>query len=111
MVSKVTVLAGHIILGLIILGVGLYLANLASKAVEASGASQSGLLSLAAKVAVLLLFAAMSLRQMGLANEIVELAFSLLLGAVAVAAAIAFGVGGREIAARKLKEWTESGEE
>ena len=50
----------------------------------------------------------MALRQMGLANEIISLAFGLLLGAVAVAAAIAFGIGGREIAARKLNEWTKS---
>ena len=45
---------------------------------------------------------------MGLANEIISLAFGLLLGAVAVAGAIAFGIGGREIAARKLNEWTKS---
>ena len=50
----------------------------------------------------------MSLQQMGLANEIISLAFGLLLGAVAVAGAIAFGIGGRDIAARKLNEWTKS---
>jgi hypothetical protein len=32
----------------------------------------------------------------------------LLFGAVAVAAAIAFGIGGRDIAARKLNEWSQS---
>jgi hypothetical protein len=42
---------------------------------------------------------------MGLANEIINLAFGLLLGAVAVAVAIAFGIGGREIASRRLQEW------
>ena len=51
---------------------------------------------------------------MGLANEIISLAFGLLLGSVAVAGAIAFGIGGRDIAAHKLNEWTtsiESGED
>ena len=51
------------------------------------------------------LTAAMALRQMGFANEIVNLAFGLLLGAVAVAVAIAFGVGGRDVAARQLESW------
>ena len=50
---------------------------------------------------------AMALRQMGLANEIITLAFGLLLGAVAVAVAIAFGLGGKEIASAALKGWVE----
>jgi len=53
----------------------------------------------------------MALRQMGLANEIVNMAFGLLLGAVAVAVALAFGLGGREVAARGLEEWVQSIEE
>jgi hypothetical protein len=35
----------------------------------------------------------MALRQMGLANEIVNMAFGLLLRAIAVAVALAFGLG------------------
>ena len=50
----------------------------------------------------------MALRQMGLANEIINMAFGLILGAFAVAAAIAFGIGGKEIAAKKLNQWNES---
>jgi uncharacterized membrane protein YedE/YeeE len=47
----------------------------------------------------------MALRQMGLANEIITLAFGLLLGAIAVAVAIAFGIGGRDLAAETLRRW------
>src|SRR3954469_16838977 len=65
------------------------------------------LLALVTRVAILLLAGAMALRQMGIANEIVNLAFGLLLGAVAVAAAIAFGFGGREIAGRELEHWVD----
>jgi hypothetical protein len=50
----------------------------------------------------------MALREMGLANEIVNLAFGLLLGAIAVAVALAFGLGGRDIAGRELESWLES---
>ena len=47
----------------------------------------------------------MALRQMGLANEIITLAFGLLLGAIAVALALAFGLGCREMAAEAMKGW------
>jgi hypothetical protein len=106
LVSQFMVFAGHIILGLVIFGIGLYIANLVSQKVIGSGSTQSGLLALAAKVSIMVLAGAMALRQMGLANEIISLAFGLLFGAVAVAVAIAFGIGGREIAAHKLEEWT-----
>ena len=42
---------------------------------------------------------------MGLANEIEMIAFGLILGSAAVATAIAFGLGGRDFAARMLEEW------
>jgi hypothetical protein len=100
--------AGHILMGLVIFGLGLYLSNLAAKIIKSRRIAQAGLLSLVARVAILLLAGAMALRQMGLANEIISLAFGLLLGSVAVAGAIAFGIGGREIAARKLQEWLKS---
>ena len=44
---------------------------------------------------------------MGLADQIVMLAFGLILGSAAVATAIAFGLGGRDYAARLLEEWHE----
>jgi len=104
-VADLTALGGHVLLGLAIMAVGLWAANLAAEAIKGTGKPQAGLLSIIARVAVLLLASAMALRQMGLANEIVALAFGLTLGAVAVAAAIAFGIGGRDVAKRKLEEW------
>jgi hypothetical protein len=76
--------------------------------VQASGVAQAGLLAMAARVSSLVLAGAMALRQMGLANEIINLAFGLLLGAIAVAVALAFGLGGRELAARELEGWLQS---
>ncbi len=102
LIAQFLVFAGHIFLGLIIFAIGLYLANLASKTVLASGAAQAGLLAMAARLSIVVLAGAMALRQMGLANEIINLTFGLLLGAIAVAVAIAFGLGGRDIAAREL---------
>jgi len=108
LVTQFTAFAGRVILGLIIFALGLYLSNLAAKTVQASGAAQAGLLALAARVSILVLAGAMALREMGLANEIINLAFGLLLGAIAVAVALAFGLGGREIAARELEKWLQS---
>jgi len=42
---------------------------------------------------------------LGVAPEIVNMAFGLLLGAIAVAIALAFGLGSREIAAQKVEGW------
>jgi hypothetical protein len=106
--KELTVLGGHILLGLVIFGLGLYLANLASKTIQASENSQAGLLAGVARMAIILLSGSIAIRYMGLANEIVNLAFGLILGALAVAVALAFGIGGRDIAARKLEEWINS---
>jgi hypothetical protein len=113
LMTDLLALAGRILLGLIIVLVGLYLARLAAGAIRSSGVDQPNLLATAAQAAILVLTGAMALRQMGVANEIINLAFGLLLGAIAVAVALAFGLGGREVAGRQLQQWvaaTESGE-
>ncbi|MEE8549923.1 MAG: mechanosensitive ion channel [Gemmatimonadota bacterium] len=108
LLSEFVVFAGQVVLGIIIFGVGLYLANLAARAIEASGAGQSGMLALAARVAIVVLASAMALRQMGLANEIINLAFGMMLGSIAVALALAFGLGSREIAGEQMRGWVRS---
>jgi mechanosensitive ion channel-like protein len=108
LIARFTVFAGQVVLGLIIFGIGLFLANLAASTVRTSGAAQAGLLALATRVSIIVLAGAMALRQMGLADDIINLAFGLLLGSIAVAVALAFGLGAREIAARELGEWVQS---
>jgi len=108
LVSEFIVFAGHILTGLIIFALGLALANAVSGALAATETSQASFLGIAAKVAILVLAGAMALRQMGLANEIINIAFGMLLGAVAIAVAIAFGIGGRDIAAAELDRWVRS---
>lgn len=100
--------AGQLVLGLVVFGVGLYLANLAASMIEASSSAQAGLFAVVARISIIILSGAIALRQMGLANEIIELAFGILLGSVAVAAALAFGLGGRDIASKQLQGWVGS---
>lgn len=103
LIAGFTVLVGRILLGLVIFGIGLYLANLAYTAVKQSDTSQATALAIGARVSIIVLAAAMGLRQMGVADSIINLAFGLTLGAIAVAAALAFGLGGREVAREQLE--------
>ena len=98
LVADFTVFVGHVILAVVILGIGLFVANMAAKAIRAMGRTQSGVLAFGAQAVILLLTIAIALRTLGIANEIVELGFGIVVGAVAVAVAIAFGLGGREFA-------------
>jgi len=105
LVMQFTVFAGKVVLGLVIFGIGMFAANLASNTIRSSSASQAGLLALAARISIIVLAGAMALREMGLADDIINLAFGLLLGAVAVAVALAFGLGARDVAGREVADW------
>ena len=105
LVSSFVVFFFNVLLGIVIFGLGVYLANLAARAIRSSG--QSGLLVTVARVAILVLAAAMALRQMNVAEDIINMAFGLVLGAAAVASAIAFGMGGRDLARQELERWND----
>lgn len=105
LVSRFLVFAGHLITGLVIFAVGLFLANVVAKTIQAGKHAQAMLLATLARVAIIVLAAAMALSQMDIADNIVNLAFGLTLGAIAVAVALAFGLGGREAAGEVLAQW------
>ena len=106
-VTTIITLAGDIYLGGLILAVGFWLASLAHGAIQRASGAVSGGLAEVARVAILGILIAMGLRAMGIANEVVELAFGLSLGAVAVAVALSFGLGGREAAGKLMAHWLE----
>jgi hypothetical protein len=96
---------GDVLLGSAILVIGFWLANVAYTAIDrASGPNTKGLARIA-RFAILALVLAMGLRAMGIADDIVNLAFGLTLGAVAVAVALSFGLGGREAAGQLMAHW------
>jgi len=96
---------GDILLGSVILLVGFWLANLAYTAIDkASGKKSSGLANVA-RAAIIGLVIAMGLRAMGIADDIVNMAFAFTFGAIAVAVALAFGLGGREAAGKQMEYW------
>jgi len=109
LLSAFLVLLGQVILGLLVLAVGLYLADVLAGVVAASGTRRADLLATITRVAVIALAVPMALKQIGLGDEIVVLAFGLLLGGavlgLAVAIGVAFGIGGRGAAEDLVNEW------
>ena len=103
--AELLAFGGRVVLALAVFALGLYLANLAVTAISVGQARYAKPLAALARIAILILAGAVALRAIGIANEIITLAFGLTLGAVAVAAAVAFGVGGRDLAAKQLHEW------
>ncbi len=104
-VRAIMEIAGQVLVGVVIFAIGLYVANLAFRLIKSSSNTSSNTLAQAARIAILAFVGAMALGQMGVAPNIVNLAFGLLLGAVAVAIAIAFGLGGRDVANEELRSW------
>ena len=105
LLAALTVFGGKVLLGAVIFALGLFLANTAATAVQGSGVHQAQSLALASRITIIVLSGAVALQEIGIANGVIVLAVGLILGAVAVASALAFGLGGREIAARQLDEW------
>lgn len=101
------IFAINALFGLVIIGLGLFLGKLAGDVVATTNVPSPRTVSWIARVAIIVLAVAMGVRQMGVAEEIISLAFGLTLGAIAVAAAIAFGFGGRDAAARLIEEKVE----
>src|SRR5438309_2105573 len=102
--AQVTELGGKVIFGTLIIVVGIFLARIIAKLVG-SGTGEGGYAQTMVRYAIIALFTAIGLTFMGLADQIVILAFGLILGSAAVATALAFGLGGRDAAARVAERW------
>ena len=103
---QITALGGKVIFGTVIIVVGLFLARILA-ALVGSSTGEAGYAQTIVKYAIIALFTAIGLTFMGLADQIVMMAFGLILGSAAVACAIAFGLGGRDAAARILERWSD----
>lgn len=103
-------LGGRIVLGAVIIGAGIFIANVVARILaESAGALAANII----RYVLMLLITFMGLREMNIGGDIVNTAFSYGLGAAAVAAgiggALAFGLGGRDWAKKKLETWMPNG--
>lgn len=100
--AHILAFGGGLLVGGLILIIGNFLGRLAHDKLSAHG--DAGLANIA-RIAILGLVLAMGLKAMGLADEIVTMAFGFTLGSVAVAGALAFGLGGRDAAKTIADKW------
>jgi hypothetical protein len=101
----------RVVAALVILILGLYLANFIETLVRTScanaGLQQADAIGRVTYYATVVFVVAAILQILEIAGEIVLWAFVSVFGAVCVALALAFGLGGRDVAARYLEKWFE----
>ena len=100
-----------LIAGIVIVILGIIVGEFVRGLIVASAGGVGGvpLLAKLAKTAVVMIAIFMALQQVGVAEEIVTAAFTLIVGAVALAAGLAFGLGNRELAGEITRKWYEEG--
>jgi hypothetical protein len=101
----------NLVVALVVLVIGGLLANAASSIVRGA-AAEAGLekpdrLAKIASVAIWAFAIVIAVNQLGIAATLVNTLFMGVVGAVSLAAALAFGLGGRETAAEIVKKWYE----
>ena len=105
----------NIIVAVIVVAVGLYAANFVSAlvrtAVANAGIEQSEFVAAISRYAMIIFTFAIALEQLGIGREIVTNGFLVLLGAASFAAALAVGLGARDVVARYLEELMKKREE
>lgn len=95
----------QVLIAVVIVGVAFYLGRVLASAVAQTTSGRPGLgwLSAAARLAVLTVGFVMALNQLEVGGDVLADAFIILLAAAGLALSLAFGLGGREWAARKVE--------
>jgi small-conductance mechanosensitive channel len=101
-----------LIAAIVIVILGIIVGEFVRGLIVASAGGLSGVPTVAkiAKVAVIVISIFMALQQVGVAEEIVTAAFTLILGALALAVGLAFGLGNRDLAGEITRRWYEEGQ-
>ena len=113
LLSRVLWFLPKLMLALVILALGAYFARVASQSVRNlaldHGLQEAGLLGRLAQTAVLVVVVLIALDHLDIGGALVRWSFLILLGGVVLALALAFGLGGRDWAARCIARWTGHG--
>jgi hypothetical protein len=103
----------NIFVALVIMTIGVFLGNFAGRAALIAsvnaGIRLSGILSKGVRTVVLLFAAVMALEQLGIARSTVIATFAIVFGGIVLALALAFGLGGRDLAASFLEKRLKKG--
>ncbi len=95
-----------VMIGVLVFGIGLYVARNVSAWVEqATQVHYAKFLALISKFVIIVISGAMALQQIGIADEIVKIAFTLAMGSIALGAAIAVGLGSKDVAGEIARDF------
>ncbi len=98
----------NVVVAIVILIIGIYLARMVSQIIKTSLKSMqektSDLISQISYIVIIILTIFLTLGQLNIAQNIVSSAFQIIFGAICLALALAFGLGGREKAAEILND-------
>jgi len=108
--SEILAVGGQILLGSVVIIAGIPVSRFVANMIRRTGDARSELVATAVQWGILVLVTAIGIREMGLGEDIIFAGFVLILGAAALAAALAFGIGGRGAAARFLERLDRDGE-
>jgi hypothetical protein len=107
-ISRFFMFLPQIFVAMVVLFIGLLVANFFSRATLLAAANanyrSAGLLSSLVRLVIIIFFVTMALEQIGLGRRVVLIAFSLTFGALMLGTAIAFGLGGRDVARQVLEK-------
>jgi hypothetical protein len=114
LLNQVFLYIPNVVAALIVLVLGILVGNLLAAVVRAA-ASNAGLpvsdgLGKSANYSIIAFAGSIALIQLGIGQEIVGAVFVIAFGAMSLALALAFGLGGREMAGEYLKKWLADGE-
>ena len=100
-----------LIAAIVIVILGMIVGEFVRALVLASAGRVEGVPTLAkiAKAAVVVIAGFMALTQLGVAEELITAAFTLILGAIALGAGLAFGLGNQKLAGEITRRWYDEG--
>ena len=106
-ISRFFLFLPQIFIAIVVLFFGLLIANFFARATLLAAANanypSARLLASLVRLLIIILVVTMALEQIGLGRHVVLIAFSIAFGAVMLGAAIAFGLGGRDVARQMLE--------
>lgn len=93
--------SGNILFGLVILVIGNWISGIAHDSIAKNSANK--FIASIIRICVLAIFLAMGLKTMGIGDDIINMAFGITLGTVAITIALSFGLGGRAAAGKQME--------
>ena len=107
--NSIVLFIPNLIVALLVLMIGALIARFAGDVVRGSagemGFANPNLVATVARFAIMAFAVIVAVNQIGIAATIINTLFMAIVGAVALALGLAFGLGGRETAARMWQQW------